>query len=92
MDKAHPTEEKTIPISCHICGKHTTISGGFRYGTTLRKDPLNPGQYLCEKHFNQNKIPWRIKTSSEFRAFLSQFKNSKKKKKKIMKKMRKIRA
>ena len=74
-------------LSCHICHNHTEIKDGFKYGITLRKDPLT-SLYVCEKHASN--LPWRIKKPAEFRDFLSQF-GRKRGKKKIMSRMRKAR-
>jgi hypothetical protein len=78
-------------LSCRVCNSSTTTKDGFKYGITLRKDPLNPNQYLCERHSNQNKIPWRIKKPNEFRATLSQIGNPSRGKKKTMSRMRRAR-
>jgi hypothetical protein len=76
-------------LSCRVCNSSTTAKDGFKYGITLRKDPFNQNEYLCEKHAPQNKIPWRIKKPNEFRALLSQFGNPSRGKKKVMSRMKK---
>lgn len=76
-------------LSCRVCNSSTTAKDGFKQGITLRKDPLNPNQYLCERHSNQ--LPWRIKKPNEFRAMLSQLGNPSKGKKKTMSRIRKAR-
>jgi hypothetical protein len=78
-------------LSCRVCNRSTKARNGFIYGVTLRKDPFNQNEYLCEKDSNQNEIPWRIKKPNEFRALLSQLGNPSRGKKKTMSKMRKAR-
>jgi len=79
-------------IGCDKCGRSTSVKDGFKYGITLRKDPFNPGKYLCENHAGKNELPWRIKKPNEFRALLSQLGTPNRGKKKTMSKMRKARA
>ncbi len=79
-------------LSCRICNRSTKVRDGFIQGITLRKDPLNSNEYLCETHSDQNKIPWRLKKPNEFRALLSQLNNPNRGKKKVMSRMRKARA
>lgn len=78
-------------LSCYVCNRSTNVKDGFKHGITLRKDPLNPNEYLCEKHSDQNKLPWRLKNPNEFRAFLSQIGNPSRGKKKTMSRMKRAR-
>jgi len=78
-------------LSCRTCNRSTEVRDGFIHGVTLRKDPLNQNEYLCERHSNQNEIPWRIKKPNEFRAMLSQLGNPGRGKKKTMSRIRKAR-
>ncbi len=91
--KSMPEVSKITPLrvlSCNRCNRSTYAKDGFKYGTTLYKDPLNPGLYLCDKH--AVKVPWRINRPNEFKSLLSQLGNQNRGRKKIMSRMRKARA